>query len=209
MDKTVASVVRVEEIFAYYCSRVLKRMGRFSSGESLLLRLIYLHGTPIHPSDLRERTLISSARVASILGALERKGLITRAIDTEDRRRILVSMTDAGHRQAEAEIQVMRTEFAAVFEEMGPQDTEEFIRLFGRLFEIYVRLYDEQLPGGEVQEASALQTAQTARATQAPAASQASQTVSAPRVPRTPAAARASRASRAPQDRTRAEGEGA
>jgi DNA-binding MarR family transcriptional regulator len=137
------AIARLREMISRYGSGVLRRMDRCSSGEALLLKLLVLNDGPIHPSELRQRTCISSARVAAILNTLEKKGLIVRAIDRQDRRRILVTITDEGRERAEREIAEIETELAAVFRELGQKDTEEFLRLLARLFDVFIRMKDE------------------------------------------------------------------
>jgi DNA-binding MarR family transcriptional regulator len=143
MENAAAAVTRLKEIFDRYSARVVKRIDRYSSGEALVLKLICLACGPVHPSELREKACISSARVAAILRTLERKGFITREIDTTDRRKILVSITETGRVVAEEEIQKMEAQLAAVFKEMGTEDSEELIRLLERMFEVFVRLNDD------------------------------------------------------------------
>jgi DNA-binding MarR family transcriptional regulator len=161
-----------------YGSRVVKRIDRFSSGESLLLRLVCLGGEPVHPSDLRERTCLSSARVAAILGTLEHKGLITREMDLQDRRRILVHITNAGREQAQREIAEMNSQSAAVFTAIGRQDTEEFIRLLGRVVEALI-----QTEGGQADIDGAPVSGSKAAPATSPAAAPATSPITPPATP--------------------------
>ncbi len=48
------------------------------------------------PSDIARYTTTSTARIATILNNLEDKKMITREISREDRRKILVGITDKG-----------------------------------------------------------------------------------------------------------------
>jgi DNA-binding MarR family transcriptional regulator len=122
---------------------MLKQIDRYSSGESLLLRLLALNKGPAHPSELRQRACTSSARVAATLGTLEKKGLLAREVDRQDRRRVLVTITDEGRERAEREIAEMSADLEAVFRVLGKADTEGFIRILDRLFDIFIHLKSE------------------------------------------------------------------
>lgn len=66
--------------------------------------LMVLRNTPDHtlePCQLSERLLVSRPSVTGLLDRLQGKGLVTRRRHSEDRRRVLVELTDAGHRLLE------------------------------------------------------------------------------------------------------------
>jgi DNA-binding MarR family transcriptional regulator len=146
-DYPSVAVARLRDMVDRYGPHMIKQVDRYSSGESLLLRLLSLNNGPVQPSELRRRACTSSARVAAILGALEKKGLIAREVDRQDRRRILVTITDEGQERAEREIADMSANLETVFKALGKTDTEEFIRILERLFSVFVRSKDE--PSGD------------------------------------------------------------
>jgi DNA-binding MarR family transcriptional regulator len=135
-----AAVARLRELNDLYGSHILRQADRHSSGESFLLRLLALSKDPVHPSELQQRTCTSSARVAAVLGALEKKGLIAREVDQQDRRRVLVTITDEGRERAERELAEMNAVLETLFVALGQEDTEELVRLLGRLLEVFVQL---------------------------------------------------------------------
>ena len=62
-----------------------------------VLRVIELAG-PTSPSDLAELTLRSTGGMTQIVDRLERDGLVRRAADASDRRRVVVRLTPKGRR---------------------------------------------------------------------------------------------------------------
>lgn len=113
-----------------------KQIGKSSRGECYLLRCLARSKTPLLPSDLSRQLHASTARVAVVLNALEKKGMISRSIDPVDRRRILVSLTDAGREYATA-IRVQLCEgMKRLLEELGEQDAREYLRITKRMLKI-------------------------------------------------------------------------
>ena len=67
--------------------------------ESALNTLAVIDGAerPLTPSEISDRTFRSSATMTSILDVLERRGWVRRVPNPEDRRSVLVEITDDGH----------------------------------------------------------------------------------------------------------------
>ena len=76
-------------------SKMQKEFARGAHGEPFILHELALRGT-MTPSQLASSLKASSGRISTVLAALEKKGLITRDIDPDDRRIIRVNLTDAG-----------------------------------------------------------------------------------------------------------------
>jgi DNA-binding MarR family transcriptional regulator len=139
MDFSTRAIERLRAMSDNYGSGVLEQMSRYSSGESFLLRRLASRDEVAHPSDLQGCMRTSAARVAAILGSLEKKGLVTREIDQNDRRRIIVSITEEGRARANAEMKEMDAAIAEILWELGEDDTNEFIRLLERILKEFVK----------------------------------------------------------------------
>ena len=68
----------------------------FSQGEMRLLGCLNAGADGRTAGELSTLLDLSTARIAAMLNNLERKGAITRARDTADRRRVVVSLTEQG-----------------------------------------------------------------------------------------------------------------
>jgi DNA-binding MarR family transcriptional regulator len=135
-DYPSIAIERLKEMSNRYGSGVLQRFDRYTSGESFLLRLLSTSDESVHPSDLKKRSCISSARVATTVGSLEKKGLVVREVDHKDRRRVLITITDEGRKRAQREMEEIDADLQATFHELGKNDTEDLTRILERLFEI-------------------------------------------------------------------------
>ena len=80
------------------------RDNRFSStlcGEMAVMRLLHNSRQKMTAGELSSRLDMTTSRIAAVLGSLQKKGLLERESDEEDRRRVLVSLTEAGERLCE------------------------------------------------------------------------------------------------------------
>lgn len=105
------------------------KLEKSSRGESVVIKLLDRLGEPTSPKNLAETLNLSSARIAGVLGSLEKKGQVIRSMDPNDRRRINVTLTDCGKKIANAEKREMRDKMIQVFKLMGEEDTRKFIEL--------------------------------------------------------------------------------
>ena len=104
-------------------------------GENFVLLFISQRGGKVIPSDISNEMGISTARVAAALNSLEKKGLIIRRIDAEDRRRILIDLTDSGMEQVKNHYTMVLSMVKNMLHFLGEKDAKEFIRIMKRLAE--------------------------------------------------------------------------
>lgn len=110
-----------------------KKINESTHGEHFVLFLITKHDGPVIPSDISAEMEISSARIAATLNSLEKKGLITREIDPEDRRRILVNPTEAGRVVVDEHFKMIIKTTTGMLEYLGEHDAMEFVRIMKKL----------------------------------------------------------------------------
>jgi DNA-binding MarR family transcriptional regulator len=130
-------------------SRPQKQINESMRGEHFIIQYINLQGRKVQPSEISEEMEISTARVAAALNGLEKKGLVRREIDPSDRRRILVDLTDEGHRRADEISDHMVRGVYLLFENLGLEDSRDLLRLVGRItdfMEHHHRELDETYP---------------------------------------------------------------
>lgn len=104
-------------------------------GENFMLNYISQRQGGIIPSEISNEMGITSARIAAALNSLEAKGLITRRIDTEDRRRILIELTEAGREQAKKHYDMIMNITINMLQYLGEEDAMELIRIMKKLAE--------------------------------------------------------------------------
>lgn len=102
-------------------------------GESFILFVISQNEGKVIPSDISNEMGITSARVAAALNNLEAKGLIIRRIDIEDRRRIIIELTDLGKEQVQKQYKKIMGMVTNMLKYLGEEDTIELIRILKKL----------------------------------------------------------------------------
>ena len=142
----------VLEEFGALGRRMGSRMQNARRGEHGVIHALACSASPLTPSELATLGHLSSARVANVLRALEEKGWITRSHDTQDRRRVTVTLTEQG----EAERARRRAEFdrqgAKFLRELGDEDAREALRILKRCNEILSKQDPTETKGGDADE---------------------------------------------------------
>lgn len=105
-------------------------------GERYLMLYLKNHGGTASPSEICSSLGVTNARIAAITKSLERKGYIVRIPDKVDRRRIAISMTEAGEERVDRKGEELHKWMSGVFDELGEKDTSELLRIFKRFIEI-------------------------------------------------------------------------
>ena len=116
----------------------------FSQGEMRLLGCLNAGADGRTAGELSTLLDLSTARIAAILNNLERKGAITRARDTADRRRVVVRLTDQGRHEVQTSLDEAVACLSEVYRRMGEADTRELLRLSDRAGAIAQQIYEEQ-----------------------------------------------------------------
>ena len=107
-----------------------KKVADSMHGEKFILFFLSAHESSVIPSDISKEMGISSARIAAALNSLEEKGFITRRIDTDDRRRILVDLTKCGRTEVE------KHKSEVMMKYLGEHDAKELVRIMKRLSDV-------------------------------------------------------------------------
>ena len=113
-----------------------KHINESLQGEAFILHYIASHGVDVLPGEISGEMNVSSARIAAALNSLEGKGLITRQIDLNNRRQILVNITPEGKALADKQQATVMKGASKMLALLGEQDAREYVRITCRLAEI-------------------------------------------------------------------------
>ncbi len=136
----VTEVIQQIRVFAQNneCS-VLEKMKEVGRGEGSILFLLSCHDGPMKPSELALLQGTTKGRISMVLKSLELKGQVERAVDPENRRNILVSITETGRSRISEDVGSLRRLLESVFLEMGEKDSREYIRLLEKVLKLMSR----------------------------------------------------------------------
>lgn len=119
----------------------LKQVGGMGKGENFVLFYLHTHYGITTPSELSNTIGVSTARIAATLRSLENKNLIVRCVDQEDRRKIIVSITEIGKARVLQLKEEVLGSTVSLLEELGEKDAREFIRIVRRIGQINEKLF--------------------------------------------------------------------
>jgi DNA-binding MarR family transcriptional regulator len=108
-------------------SKAVRHHGLSAAGRQALA-IIEGSDKPLSPTTIAERLLVTTASMTSLLDTLERRGLLTRLPDPDDRRRLLVSLTDQGRQIVDEFLPEVVTLQTAVMAGLGDAERARLLR---------------------------------------------------------------------------------
>ena len=112
-------------------SRRLARQSELTASQILLLRYVAQEGRAL-PSEIAKAIELKQATITVLLNKLEAGGLVTRRRDTEDRRRVWVQLTDAGHKVLEQSPDLLQSRFQHGFDQLDDWEQSMIITALER-----------------------------------------------------------------------------
>ncbi len=104
-----------------------------------ILSYLYAHGKEAYPKDLSREFMVSSARMAVLLNALEEKNYISRSMDKRDNRRTVIKLLPRGEEFFVKENEKILKFIETFFKDLGKEDAGEFVRLYAKLMKFVAK----------------------------------------------------------------------
>ena len=105
-------------------------------GEMAVLRLLAMENRALTAGEISRMLHMTTSRIAAVLGALDKKALIVRSTDAQDKRRVQVTLTTKGlaicHRKKQAALK----NISNALSQLGEKDAREFVRLMRRMNDV-------------------------------------------------------------------------
>jgi DNA-binding MarR family transcriptional regulator len=128
---------RLSRIGAHLARRQEDVFGRFglNRGEVGALSALRIAGPPyrLSPTRLAKGLMLSSAGVTSRIDRLERRGLVRRLPDPNDRRGVIIELTDAGLEVVDAAVEANTASDRQLLERLDPQELTQLEALLRKL----------------------------------------------------------------------------
>lgn len=126
----------IRSLQSVYQLEAFSALAELLQGESLVLTALQVQEGVVYPSDLSRQLHLSRPRITAALSALERKGLIAMHRSPTDRRRVQVSITDAGREMIGGRLMRMEAYFDKMLAGLGDTDARTLIHLIDRCVEV-------------------------------------------------------------------------
>ena len=125
-----------------YCGHYMHFHGGGTSGKAPIICLLAKHGGKMSQLELSTYFDLKPGSLSEILSKIERKGLIERTRNPEDRRQLLIKLTDAGV-EAAAKDQAARIWFREkAFAALTPEEQLQLADMLERIRETWEGLDD-------------------------------------------------------------------
>jgi DNA-binding MarR family transcriptional regulator len=92
-------------------------------------------GEPLTPSQIGERLLVSSATMTSLLDTLEQRDWVRRTPNPDDRRSLLIEITDAGRAMTDVLIPGLHKLERRVMSGLNADERDQLLGLLGRVLD--------------------------------------------------------------------------
>lgn len=121
----------------------LKQIGELPKGEIFLLGYLHTYNGSARSNELSEALGTSTARIAAAVKSMERKGWVYRKADEQDHRKTIVHLTPGGEAHLLEYRKHVRNALKHLLEELGEQDTREYLRIAHRMDEIVAKMHSD------------------------------------------------------------------
>ncbi|MFY0544105.1 MarR family winged helix-turn-helix transcriptional regulator [Brevibacillus sp. H7] len=120
---------------AFSVRRLEERLQPFglTLGRLCLLVSLRRFEKPALPSELGDDLAVTRANVSGLLNALEKMGLVHREFDPEDRRRVLVHLTESGRNTLEQAWPVYEETVMSGFQRLSEEEQATLLKLLEKI----------------------------------------------------------------------------
>ncbi len=133
--EAAANLVRTTSLWMAEVSRRRREVADLSPSGFQALAILEGAGERLASTVIANRLLISTASMTSLLDTLERRGLVVRDPHPQDRRKILVRLTEAGKALVDEMLPIVHGAATDVFSTLAEAEREILVELLGRLQE--------------------------------------------------------------------------
>jgi len=138
--EVAANLARTSKAFVVEIDRWPRVRHRLSASAFQTLAILEGAGEPLAAHVIAEQLLVSSASMTSLLDTLQRRGLVERHPHPDDRRKILIHLTDEAHGIVNEMLPVIHAVITAAVADLTEPERERLIRamttIWSRLGEI-------------------------------------------------------------------------
>jgi DNA-binding MarR family transcriptional regulator len=125
-DQVIVALRKIVRAIELHSRALVQKYG-ITGPQLVVLRQLASRGE-LPVGRLAENASLSQATMTVILDRLEQRGLVARLRSRIDRRRVLVSLTDAGKKMLAGNPSLLQERFVSVFERLARSEQERILR---------------------------------------------------------------------------------
>jgi DNA-binding MarR family transcriptional regulator len=134
-EDLVSAVVTASRVLVGVAARSLAGFAEEVTIPQYRALVLLAYRGSIRPVDLADALAITTSTVTRLCDRIERKGLVTRTRDREDRREVWIALTVAGRRMVEQVMGVRQREIERILESVPERDRRGMLAAFRRFAE--------------------------------------------------------------------------
>ena len=131
--QTLVWVLRASNAVLNSQADELRPLGLSPSAFNVLMALHNTDGHVLEPCQLADRLLVSRPSITGLLDTLQHKGFVVRRPHNDDRRRVLVELTDAGMQLLRSHFNHHYSEQNKAFADLSDDDKASLVGLLRRI----------------------------------------------------------------------------
>jgi MarR family 2-MHQ and catechol resistance regulon transcriptional repressor len=131
--EVAANLVHCASMLLDTLNRHRAQVTSLSPSASEVLAVIDGAGEPLPGSEIARRLLVSTASMTSLVDTLERRGLVRRIPHREDRRKVLIDITDEGRSIVDTLLPVMHAANREAVEPLTERERDSLVTLLAKL----------------------------------------------------------------------------
>ncbi len=130
VDQMIDTFVKINKKHFF---KIFADVEGLSQNEKIILVIMYENNNKqVSLSKLREKMKLAPSSITAIITSLEKKELIKRVIDKNDRRNIFIKLSKKGCEYTNRTHNIFKSDVEKYVKFMGKSDTEELIRLVSK-----------------------------------------------------------------------------
>lgn len=129
----------IEALLQLYISNQASSIAEMLEGEHAVLSYILKEKQDVTPTNISLKLGITKSRVTAILNSLHEKELVLLKRKSDDRRKIIVSLTEKGEEAIVSKLIVLDNKILKLIEELGVEKSITLIEILNDINQIIVK----------------------------------------------------------------------
>ena len=129
----------IEALLQLYISNQASSIAEMLEGEHVVLSYILKEKQDVTPTNISLKLGITKSRVTAILNSLHEKELVLLKRKSDDRRKIIVSLTEKGEEAIVSKLIVLDNKILKLIEELGVEKSITLIEILNDINQIIVK----------------------------------------------------------------------